>query len=202
MCPPSAQCPPPVPRPAHHPHPNTRTRRSRDGSVISYPVVETIHKDSICHVTEAPADAPVKVCAGHAGLCVGGASTYGLACRSARTGMHSCVVLWGAVTGARQLCGPPLIAPFTSGLLHNAWHVSPGCKPTHSLRTRVIMHAHTPRSTSRPLRSLPSARWRAWRVRASSGAWVCVCVAGGRPLWLTPACVSPLQTLGRQLRAA
>ena len=30
--------------------------RSRDGSVLSYPVVETIHRDNICHVTEAPAD--------------------------------------------------------------------------------------------------------------------------------------------------
>jgi phosphoribosylaminoimidazole carboxylase (NCAIR synthetase) len=37
------------------------TRRSLDGSVTSYPVVETIHKDNICHVTEAPADAPAKV---------------------------------------------------------------------------------------------------------------------------------------------
>lgn len=32
--------------------------RSRDGSVVSYPVVETIHKDNICHVTEAPANVP------------------------------------------------------------------------------------------------------------------------------------------------
>lgn len=30
--------------------------RSRDGTVVSYPVVETIHKNNICHVTEAPAD--------------------------------------------------------------------------------------------------------------------------------------------------
>jgi phosphoribosylaminoimidazole carboxylase len=30
--------------------------RSRDGTVLSYPVVETVHKDNICHVTEAPAD--------------------------------------------------------------------------------------------------------------------------------------------------
>lgn len=29
---------------------------SRDGKVVSYPVVETIHKDNICHVTEAPAE--------------------------------------------------------------------------------------------------------------------------------------------------
>ncbi|KAF5840607.1 eukaryotic-type phosphoribosylaminoimidazole carboxylase [Dunaliella salina] len=33
---------------------------SSNGSVMSYPVVETIHKDSICWVTEAPADAPTK----------------------------------------------------------------------------------------------------------------------------------------------
>ncbi|MEW5306172.1 MAG: hypothetical protein WDW36_008658 [Sanguina aurantia] len=30
--------------------------RSRDGSTLSYPVVETIHKDSILHVSEAPAN--------------------------------------------------------------------------------------------------------------------------------------------------
>ncbi|GBF89664.1 phosphoribosylaminoimidazole, chloroplastic-like [Raphidocelis subcapitata] len=30
--------------------------RSRDGAVLAYPVVETIHKDNICYVTEAPAD--------------------------------------------------------------------------------------------------------------------------------------------------
>ncbi|GLC43896.1 hypothetical protein PLESTB_000920700 [Pleodorina starrii] len=35
--------------------------RSRDGKVVSYPVVETIHKDNICHVTEAPADVPPAV---------------------------------------------------------------------------------------------------------------------------------------------
>lgn len=32
--------------------------RSRDGTVVSYPVVETIHKNNICHVTEAPANVP------------------------------------------------------------------------------------------------------------------------------------------------
>ncbi|GFR46871.1 hypothetical protein Agub_g8512 [Astrephomene gubernaculifera] len=32
--------------------------RSRDGRVVSYPVVETLHKDNICHVTEAPAEVP------------------------------------------------------------------------------------------------------------------------------------------------
>lgn len=35
--------------------------RSRDGSVMSYPVVETIHRDSILYVTEAPADVPSKI---------------------------------------------------------------------------------------------------------------------------------------------
>jgi phosphoribosylaminoimidazole carboxylase len=29
--------------------------------VLSYPVVETIHRDNICHVTEAPADVPPAV---------------------------------------------------------------------------------------------------------------------------------------------
>lgn len=37
--------------------------RSRDGSVVSYPLVETVHKDNICHVTEAPADVPQQVSA-------------------------------------------------------------------------------------------------------------------------------------------
>jgi len=32
--------------------------RSRDGAVVSYPLVETVHRDNICHVTEAPADVP------------------------------------------------------------------------------------------------------------------------------------------------
>ncbi|KAL6838782.1 hypothetical protein ACP4OV_031496 [Aristida adscensionis] len=30
--------------------------RSRDGSTVCYPVVETIHKDNICHVVESPAE--------------------------------------------------------------------------------------------------------------------------------------------------
>lgn len=32
--------------------------RSRDGEERSFPVVETIHRNSICYVTEAPADVP------------------------------------------------------------------------------------------------------------------------------------------------
>lgn len=35
--------------------------RSREGSVVSYPVVETVHKNSILYVTEAPADIPSSV---------------------------------------------------------------------------------------------------------------------------------------------
>jgi phosphoribosylaminoimidazole carboxylase len=30
--------------------------RNRDGSVLPYPLVETVHRDNICHVTETPAD--------------------------------------------------------------------------------------------------------------------------------------------------
>ncbi|XP_078431893.1 phosphoribosylaminoimidazole carboxylase, putative / AIR carboxylase isoform X2 [Wolffia australiana] len=30
--------------------------RGRDGSMLCYPVVETVHKDNICHIVEAPAD--------------------------------------------------------------------------------------------------------------------------------------------------
>lgn len=35
--------------------------RSTDGTVVSYPVVETIHKDNICYVTEAPANVPARI---------------------------------------------------------------------------------------------------------------------------------------------
>ncbi|OWM63428.1 hypothetical protein CDL15_Pgr022173 [Punica granatum] len=35
--------------------------RGRDGSILCYPVVETIHKDNICHIVKAPADVPWKV---------------------------------------------------------------------------------------------------------------------------------------------
>lgn len=58
--------------------------RSRDGSVVSYPVVETIHKDSILHVTESPADAPQKVLhaaskyAEKAIACLEGAGIFGV----------------------------------------------------------------------------------------------------------------------------
>ncbi|CAD6343515.1 unnamed protein product [Miscanthus lutarioriparius] len=35
--------------------------RSRDSSTVCYPVVETIHKENICHVVEAPAEVPDKI---------------------------------------------------------------------------------------------------------------------------------------------
>ncbi|KAM0833444.1 hypothetical protein ACQ4PT_064257 [Festuca glaucescens] len=35
--------------------------RSRDGCTVCYPVVETIHKDNICHIVEAPAEIPEKM---------------------------------------------------------------------------------------------------------------------------------------------
>ncbi|KAG9454991.1 hypothetical protein H6P81_007895 [Aristolochia fimbriata] len=35
--------------------------RARDDSVSCYPVVETIHRDNICHIVEAPANVPEKV---------------------------------------------------------------------------------------------------------------------------------------------
>ncbi|KAJ3693866.1 hypothetical protein LUZ60_009346 [Juncus effusus] len=35
--------------------------RSRDGSTVCYPVVETVHKDNICHIVEAPADVADKI---------------------------------------------------------------------------------------------------------------------------------------------
>ncbi|ERN10281.1 hypothetical protein AMTR_s00177p00010960 [Amborella trichopoda] len=35
--------------------------RGRDNSVSCFPVVETFHKDNICHIVEAPADVPEKI---------------------------------------------------------------------------------------------------------------------------------------------
>lgn len=35
--------------------------RERDDSILCYPVVETFHKDSICHIVEAPANVPEKI---------------------------------------------------------------------------------------------------------------------------------------------
>lgn len=32
--------------------------RSKDGSLISYPVTETVHRDSVCYVTQTPAQIP------------------------------------------------------------------------------------------------------------------------------------------------
>ena len=34
--------------------------RSRNGTTKAFPVVETIHKDSICHTTETPAQVPAE----------------------------------------------------------------------------------------------------------------------------------------------
>lgn len=57
--------------------------RSRDGTVVSYPVVETIHKNNICHVTEAPAGVPAQIqqrakqVAEQAVGCLNGAGIFG-----------------------------------------------------------------------------------------------------------------------------
>ena len=64
------------------PHPPLMPR-SRDGSVVSYPLTETVHKDNICHVTETPADVPASVAASaravaeRAIACLGGAGIFG-----------------------------------------------------------------------------------------------------------------------------
>lgn len=39
------------------------TTRGRDGRTVSYPVVETVQRDHICHVVKAPADVPADVAA-------------------------------------------------------------------------------------------------------------------------------------------
>eukprot|EP00775_Hariotina_reticulata_P011066 gene11066-11222_t len=58
--------------------------RSSNGSVVSYPVVETIHKDNICHVTEAPAGVPAAIqqraqqVAEKAVACLYGAGIFGV----------------------------------------------------------------------------------------------------------------------------
>ncbi|KAL6214852.1 hypothetical protein ACLB2K_014284 [Fragaria x ananassa] len=35
--------------------------RGRDNSIVCYPVVETIHKENICHIVKAPANVPWKI---------------------------------------------------------------------------------------------------------------------------------------------
>ncbi|KAG2309271.1 hypothetical protein Bca52824_029019 [Brassica carinata] len=35
--------------------------RGKDGSMVCYPVVETVHRDNICHIVKAPADVPWKI---------------------------------------------------------------------------------------------------------------------------------------------
>lgn len=58
--------------------------RSRDGSVKSFPVVQTIHKDNICHTTEAPACVPesIAIAAQQAAertvACLEGAGVFGV----------------------------------------------------------------------------------------------------------------------------
>ncbi|KAG2445813.1 hypothetical protein HXX76_000417 [Chlamydomonas incerta] len=58
--------------------------RNRDGGVVSYPIVETIHKNNICHVTEAPAGVPPSVeakaraVAEKAIACLDGAGIFGV----------------------------------------------------------------------------------------------------------------------------
>ncbi|CAD7701005.1 unnamed protein product [Ostreobium quekettii] len=58
--------------------------RTRDGRVLPFPVVETIHRESICFVTEAPADVPREVAdeardvAERAVGCLDGAGVFGV----------------------------------------------------------------------------------------------------------------------------
>jgi phosphoribosylaminoimidazole carboxylase len=58
--------------------------RARDGSVSSFPVVQTIHKNNICHTTETPALVPVSVAeaarrAAEAAVeCLEGAGVFGV----------------------------------------------------------------------------------------------------------------------------
>lgn len=58
--------------------------RSRNGSVKSFPVVQTIHKDNICHTTEAPACVPKEIqqsaleAAERAVSCLKGAGVFGV----------------------------------------------------------------------------------------------------------------------------
>lgn len=58
--------------------------RSRDGGVLSYPLVQTVHRDNICYVTEAPADVAPAVAdaatqaAERAIACLDGAGIFGV----------------------------------------------------------------------------------------------------------------------------
>ena len=46
------------PYPTSNLHPIIRSSQSQDGTVQSYPLVETIQKDNICHIVIAPAQVP------------------------------------------------------------------------------------------------------------------------------------------------
>ncbi|CAD7699550.1 unnamed protein product [Ostreobium quekettii] len=58
--------------------------RTREGHVLSFPVVETIHKEDVCFVTEAPANVPHEVAteartiAERAVACLDGAGVFGV----------------------------------------------------------------------------------------------------------------------------
>lgn len=75
--------------------------RSRDGKTMSYPVVETIHKDSICYVTEAPAQAPQQALQAAAAYaekaiaCLSGAGIFGYVLNEYVTFIKSSLDFWG-----------------------------------------------------------------------------------------------------------
>lgn len=87
--------------------------RRKDGSVLPYPVVETIHKNNICHVTEAPAAVPEAVQAAarrvaeQAVAALHGAGIFGWV---ARRGRERCGERCGAARPSAAHHRPPLRA--------------------------------------------------------------------------------------------
>lgn len=82
--------------------------RSRDGSISSFPVTETIHKNNICYITQTPARIPEEI--------------RQKAQEMAEKAV-SCLEGEGQIPPLRSLteaAAPPL--PHTGGALGRRWH--------------------------------------------------------------------------------
>lgn len=96
--------------------------RSRDGTVASFPVVLTIHRDSILLTTEAPAPVPPAVQAAAAAVaeravgCLEGAGVFGVSRRAAARG-PACEPLGLSGQALYQNCQRQGAGHFTNGLI-------------------------------------------------------------------------------------
>ena len=87
--------------------------RSRDGRMEAFPVVETVHRDSILHVVEAPAQLPeagqraAQAVAERAVACLEGGRHFGVIART-RLGPFLSTHCWpGAEGPPHQPCSCP-----------------------------------------------------------------------------------------------